>query len=202
MQRTQQALPKACSNSHLTSHEQGETTVQDAWPRGRRSLEGVLWKRSLPSISSVLRRWDRSLEHQQQLRRGGHHLSHAELVFLAGNAGGHQTHRRLEARDITAIGQLNDGIGKLAPQALICSRLLQHSIGRYRPITGGLLEGNGPLPRMRRCLHSRAGDDTTQQHHQKRDRDIAPGQFPGLEGSDVNWSAPPQTMAILGLGSA
>ena len=136
------------------------------------------------------------------MRRGGHHLSHAELVFLASNAGGHHTDRRLEARDITAIRQLNDGIGKLAPQALICFRLLQHSIGRYRPITGGLLEENGPLPILRRCLHSRAGDDTIQQHHQKRDRDIAPGQFPGLEGSDVNWSAPPQTMAILGLGSA
>ena len=136
------------------------------------------------------------------MRRGSQHLFHAELLLLASNAGGHQTDRRLEGRDITAIGQLHDGIGKLAPQALICSRLLQHSIGRYRPITGGLLEGNGPLPRMRRCLHSRAGNDTTQQHHQKRDRDIAPGQFPGLEGSDVNWSAPPQTMAILGLGSA
>ena len=135
------------------------------------------------------------------MRRGGHHLFHAELVLLASNTGGHQTARRLEARDITAFEQLHDGIGKLAPQALICFRLLQHSIGRYQPITGGLLEGNGPLPRMRRCLHSRAGDDTTQQHLQKRDRDIAPGQFPGLEGSDVNWSAPPQTMAILGLCS-
>ena len=135
------------------------------------------------------------------MRRGGHHLFHAELVLLASNAGGHQTDRRLEARDISAIGQLLDGIGKLALQALICSRQLQHSIGRYRPITGGLLQGNSPLPRLRRCLHSRAGDDTTQQQ-QKRDRDIAPEQFPGLDGSDVNWSAPPQTMAILGLSSA
>ena len=201
MQRTQQALPKACSNSHLTSHEQGETTVQDAWPRGRRSLEGVLWKRSLPSISSVLRRWDRSLEHQQQLRRGGHHLSHAELVFLASNAGGHLTNRRLKARDITAIGQLNDGIGKLAPQALFCSRLLQHSIGGCQRITGSLLEGNGPLPRLRRCLHSRTSDDSTQQHHQKRSGHNSI-KFPSLEGSGVNWSAPPRTTPILGLGSA
>ena len=157
----------------------------------------------MSSISSELelRICGRWLQHQKQLLRGGHHLPHAELVLFTSNAGGHQTDRRLEARDITAVGQLHDGIGKLAPQALICCRLLQHSLGRFHRIIGSLLEGNSPLPRLRRCLHSRAGDDTTKQHHQKRDRDIAPGQFPGLEGSDVNWSAPPQTMAILGLGS-
>ena len=45
-------------------------------------------------------------------------------------------------------------------------------------------------------------DDTTQQHHQKHDRDIAPEQFPGLDGSYVNWAVSPQIMAILGLSSA
>ena len=65
-------------------------------------------------IFCVLRRWDRWLQHQKQLRRGGLHLPHAELVLLASNAGGHQTDRRLVTRDITAIGQLHDGIGKLA----------------------------------------------------------------------------------------
>ena len=35
----------------------------------------------------------------------------------------------------------------------------------------------------------------------RSDRDTAQGKFPGFEGSDVNWSAPAQTMPILGLSS-
>ena len=201
MQRTQQALPKACSNSHLISHEQGLTTVEDAWPCGRRTLEGVLLKKSSPSISSVLRRWDRWLKQQKELLRAGHHLTHAEFVLLSSNAGGRKTNRRRQTRDIAAVGQLHDGVGELAPKALFCSRLLQNSMSGGHSTTGRLLKGNGPLPRLRRCLHSGARNHTPQQQYEKRSGHNLM-RFPSHEGSGVNWSARPRTTPILGLGSA
>jgi hypothetical protein len=63
-----------------------------------------------------------------------------------------------------------------------------------------LLERYGPLPRLRRCLHCRAGDNTSHQQHQKRSGHSSI-KFLDPEGSGVNWSARPQTKPILCLRS-
>ena len=48
----------------------------------------------------------------------GEHVAHAEFAFLTSNFGGQLTSGGEVARDITTVGQSQDGIGKLAPQAL------------------------------------------------------------------------------------
>ena len=58
----------------------------------------------------------------KQIEQGlgcGDHVAHAEFAFLTSNFGGQLTRGGGVARDITTVGQSQDGIGKLAAQALL-----------------------------------------------------------------------------------
>ena len=61
---------------------------------------------------------------------------------------------------------------ELATQALLRASLLHHCIGSRSRIIGRLLKGNGTLPRLRRCLHSGARNNTPQQHHHHQKRSV------------------------------
>ena len=133
--------------------------LPDAWRTDQRPLEGdLLWNH--PSIFSVLSRCSRWLEHQQKLRRCSQQLFHAELFLLASNAGGHQTDRRLEGRDITAIGQLHDGIGKLALRHSSVPDCFNTALAAIDPSLEACLKG---MARFQECDDACTAEQATTQ---------------------------------------
>ena len=54
----------------------------------------------------------------EQALKCGDHVDHAEFAFLTCNFGGQLTRGGGVALDITTVGQSQNGIGKLAAQAL------------------------------------------------------------------------------------
>ena len=91
------------------------------------------------------------LQITEQIKQGlgcGEHVAHAEFAVLTSNFGGQFTRGGGVARDITTVGQSQDGIGKLAAQAFFRTRLIDYSIGRSHGLLRGLRQGKGPFPAL------------------------------------------------------
>ena len=71
-------------------------------------------------------------------------------------------------------------------------------------VTASLEACSKGMARFQDCEDAWTAEPATTQPNStiRSDRDKAQGKSPEIEGSDVNWSAPPRTMLILGLGSA